>query len=109
MSTFKDFLNEKEVSGSDIGQIKTMSMNIRKESAKILSKIKGKTENQINSKELADDFLKVTKALDNLLAYSKRQYDGIVKMSNSLHTSGYYEFSLDDVIRALEEVSKSHK
>ena len=34
MSTFKDFLNEKEVSGSDIGQIKTMSMNIRKEKVK---------------------------------------------------------------------------
>ena len=31
------------------------------------------------------------------------------KMSNSLHTSGYYEFSLKDAIRALEELSKSHK
>ena len=34
MSTFKDFLNEKEVSGSDIGQIKNLSMNIRKEKVK---------------------------------------------------------------------------
>ena len=109
MSTFKDFLNEKEVSGSDIGQIKTMSMNIRKESDKILSKIEGKTESQINSKELADDFLKVAKTIDSLLAYSKKQYDKITKMSNSLHTSGYYEYSLKDVIRALEELSKSHK
>ena len=109
MSTFKDFLNEKEVFSSDIGQIKNLSMNIRKESDKILSKIKGKTEDQIDSKELADDFLKVTKALDNLLAYSKRQYDRITEVSNSLHTSGYYEFSLKDIIRALEELSKSHK
>ena len=27
MSTFKDFLSEKEVSSSDIGQIKNMPMN----------------------------------------------------------------------------------
>ena len=109
MSTFKEVLDEKEVSGSDIGQIKTMSMNIRKESDKILSRIEGKTENQIDPKELADNFLKVAKTIDSLLAYSKKQYDKITKMSNSLHTSGYYEYSLKDVIRALEELSKSHK
>ena len=109
MSTFKDFLNEKEVFSSDIGQKENMSINIRKESDKILSKIKGKTENQIDSRELADDFLKVAKTLDSLLAYTKRQYDGIVKVSNSLHTSGYYEYSLKDVIKALEELSKNYK
>ena len=109
MSTFKDFLNEKEVFSTDIGQIKSMSMNIKKESSKILSKIKGKTENQIDPKELADDVLKVTKTIDSLLAYSKKQYDRITELSNSLHTSGYYEFSLKDAIKALEELSKSHK
>ena len=108
MSTFKDFLSEKEVFSSDIGQIKDMSMNIRKESSKILSKIKGKTEDQIDSKELADDFLKVAKTIDSLLAYSKKQYDRITELSNSLHTSGYYEFSLKDAIKALEELSKNH-
>ena len=108
MSTFKDFLNEKEVFSSDMGQIKNMSMNIGKESAKLLSKIKGKTENQIDPKELADDVLKVAKTIDSLLAYSKKQYDRIAELSNSLHTSGYYEFSLKDTIRALEELSKSH-
>ena len=109
MSTFKDFLNEKEVFSSDMGQIKDMSMNIRKESTKILSKIKGKAEDQIDPKELADDVLKVAKTVDSLLAYSKKQYNRITELSNSLHTSGYYEFSLEDTIRALEELSKSYK
>ena len=109
MSTFKDFLNEKKVFSSDMGEIKNISMNIRKESAKLLSKIEGKTENQIDPKELANDVLKVAKSIDSLLAYSKKQYDRITELSNSLHTSRYYEFSLEDVIRALEELSKSHK
>ena len=109
MSTFKDFLNEKEVFSSDIGQIKNMSMNIRKESAKLLSKIDGRAENQVDPKELADNLLKVAKTIDSLLAYSKKQYDRITELSNSLHTSGYYEFSLRDTIKALEELSKSHK
>ena len=108
MSTFKDFLNEKEVFSSDIGQIKNISMNIRKESNKILSKIEGKAENQIDPKELANDVLKVARTIDSLLAYSKKQYDRITELSNSLHTSEYYEYSLKDVIKALEELSKSH-